>query len=708
VTLSSLGGKSAKAALLLLAFFSLVAAPVGERLAYAQNDAFDVPLEKLTKKSPENVVRFLVTQVGDLTKPQAKVELRLQTRDGFKIYNKGLEFTYSGLGAAGEILSSTSSPNPKRILDPFYNEERDVHESNTVFSVALPAGATADGILTVKFEACSVSMCLLPTHFELALIQGARGIPRKKSSGLDLGVAPPSQSSSSQQTKPTLGEGNFIGDPIASGEKLPVPTVAEPIPSAPVDSSLSQSWTDQASLWVQEALQNRSWFLFPALFLAGLLMNLTPCVYPMIPITLNVMSQFGSHTGLGKGVPEEEKKRRLRRRRLLPLVYVLGMVLSYSLMGVAAAMTGTLFGSLLQNPIVNATLAVVMFLLGLSMLGVFNMTALQNLATKIPIAENNPFFGVLTMGAVSGLVSAPCTGPVLSTILLLIGQSRDPIYGFVLMFFMALGFGAPYLVLGAFTQNMNRLPKAGGALTTVKYLFAALMFALALTYLKPLVSSLDYVRWIYARPSATGAMIALLLGVVAILIARVQPSLGKLSRAALVCVLTAFALWLTLFVTSNFVVLNTKENSSSTDSSPKASQDQSNKKQASLVRWESDWNKAKIRADVEKKPLVVDAWAEWCAACLKMDETVWKDERVVKLLNNDFIAVKLDFTRSSPLMEEFVKVWDIVGLPAVGFFSTGANLAQAPQILFREAITAEQFLLSSQRILSASKEGQTP
>ena len=89
--------------------------------------------------------------------------------------------------------------------------------------------------------------------------------------------------------------------------------------------------------------------------------------------------------------------------------------------------------------------------------------------------------------------------------------------------------------------------------------------------------------------------------------------------------------------------------------------------------------------------MLVDAWAEWCAACLKMDETVWKDEEVVRALNDTFVPVKLDFTRSSAFSEDIVTRWELSGLPAVGFFPVGSNFKAAPPILFREAITAEMF-----------------
>jgi thiol:disulfide interchange protein DsbD len=494
--------------------------------------------------------------------------------------------------------------------------------------------------------------------------------------------------------------------PAVTPTQKPLGSVDPVVPPGDGDSgggTSVTSLTDRASLWVQTSLSSRSWLLFPALFLAGLLMNLTPCVYPMIPITLNVLSQFGQH----EGASEAERR---RRRAILPFVYVAGMVVTYALMGVTAAMTGSIFGSLLQSPVVTVLLAVVMVLLGLSMLGVFNMTALQSFATRIPVAQKYPVAGVLTMGGVSGLVSAPCTGPVLSTILLLIGQSRDPVYGFVLMLFFSLGFGAPYVGLGLFTQKLARLPKAGSLLDGVKFVFAALMFALALYYLKPLVGRAEEVRWVFARPTAMALIVALLGGAVFHLYGRLQPQAARLTRLGSLAALTVMALWMTLWVTSGFVSLEpavARAGSSvgmSGSTSAVAPGDAGGAGGAPVsegVDWMKDWNQAVIRATVEKKPLIVDAWAEWCAACLKMDETVWKDPSVVETINERFVPVKLDFTRSSPFSEEIIERWELSGLPAVGFFPVGSDLTKAPPILFREAITASKFAETAAPLLAA-------
>ena len=118
------------------------------------------------------------------------------------------------------------------------------------------------------------------------------------------------------------------------------------------------------------------------------------------------------------------------------------------------------------------------------------------------------------------------------------------------------------------------------------------------------------------------------------------------------------------------------------------------------VQWYKDWNKAVQAAQLEKKGLLVDAWAQWCAACLKMDAEVWNESGVEALLNQHFIALKVDFTESNPASEDLAKRWDLSGLPAVGIYPAGSDFKSQPPILFREAVTVSQFHQAVQKLFN--------
>ncbi|MBM3383113.1 MAG: DUF255 domain-containing protein [Betaproteobacteria bacterium] len=449
------------------------------------------------------------------------------------------------------------------------------------------------------------------------------------------------------------------------------------------------SLTDSITAQVQRTLGQRSWFLFPALFLAGLLMNLTPCVYPMIPITLNVLSQTkrsdDDSTPVQSFVPA--------------LVYVLGVILAYASMGVIAGMTGSLFGGILQSRSFNFGLAVLMFLLGLSMLGSIDLSRLQSLGNKIPLSRRSPTLALLTMGAVSGLVAAPCTGPVLSLLLVLVGQTKDPVYGFTLMSVFAAGFGAPYLVLGMLSQHFKKLPRAGKLIDLVKNVFAALMFSLSLYYLKIFLGTIPLFSILYAQPNLTGVVTISVLTII-FLVWQNRSIQHPLKLLGTQIGLTILALWMTLSLVKGFVPMSLPSWPSIDRIGDPVEVPPAGSMQNDSAQWYKDWNKAVQAAKLERKGLLVDAWAQWCVACLKMDAEVWSESGVEALLNQHFIALKIDFTESNPASEELTQRWDLAGLPAVGIYPAGSDFNGKPAILFREAITVSQFHQAVQKLFN--------
>jgi thiol:disulfide interchange protein DsbD len=675
-------------------------------VAQAQEDPFSAPLKSLNKIEPANVIQFKVVKIT--TNGNSSVaELDVDARGGFKVYDKGLKFEYRS-GAtlnAPLLLQAKAQPEAKVVQDPFYNEPRAVHDKGVRFTLTSDIPMDETGLIRVRFEACSVNTCLLPSHFLIQAAAGRTSRPEPKEnvllnsgSGQGIGASVSGSGQSTSAGAAGLGGGQALK--TDSSVTKPAFSPAPALSPAPVASMRTQdvvdvSLTDSLTGNVQRFLTTRSWLLFPALFLAGLLMNLTPCVYPMIPITLNVLSRSGRQSE-----STANSNSSANNHNATPvLMYVLGIILSYAAMGVVAGMTGSLFGSLLQSKLVNAALAGLMFLLGLSMLDVFNLSRIQAAANRIPLSRKSPHLAVLTMGAVSGLVAAPCTGPVLSMLLLLVGQTKDPLYGFVLMSIFAAGFGAPYLVLGLLSQQIRRLPKAGNTMNAVKHIFAALMFSLALYYLKPLIQGAGYLSLVYVQPPLTGVLtISGLTLIFAVLLLRRPDS--PISKIGLQIGLTILALWVALSAIKGFVLPEkTSLPSFVRINDPIDIPPQTNKTGES-VQWMKNWKEAEQAAVLQKKGLIVDAWAQWCAACLKMDAEVWNESGVEALINQHFIALKIDFTESNPQSEELTKKWDLSGLPAVGIYPAGSDFSGQPAILFREAVTVSSFHQAVQKVFN--------
>ena len=216
----------------------------------------------------------------------------------------------------------------------------------------------------------------------------------------------------------------------------------------------------------------------PVLFTAGVLTSLNPCIYPMIPITAAIVG--GQEAGAG-AVPGP---RRRMRPVLLTLTYVLGLAAVYSLLGVVAGMTGTLFGTVSTNPWLYFVMANLLLLSGLVMLDAVPLpipTAWIDQASRAGTAGR--FSGAFVMGAVSGLVAAPCGAPVMAAVLTWVAATKSASLGFLYLFAFSLGMCALLVLVGVFSGSLARLPRAGRWMVWIKKGFGLLMLGAAEYYL---------------------------------------------------------------------------------------------------------------------------------------------------------------------------------------------------------------------------------
>ncbi|MBX6365266.1 MAG: sulfite exporter TauE/SafE family protein [Gemmatimonadetes bacterium] len=226
------------------------------------------------------------------------------------------------------------------------------------------------------------------------------------------------------------------------------------------------------------ALSNHPATALPLVFLGGVLTSLTPCIYPMIPITAAVVGgAAAARTARGEPV-----------RRWTPVAataaYVVGMAAVYSALGLAAATTGTLFGAVSTNPWALLLMGNVLIVAALAMLEVVPVRVPAPLLQRAAGAgEAGRISGALVMGAMSGLVAAPCSAPVMAAVLTWVATTRRPVLGFVYLFVFSLGMSALLVGVGLSSGFAARLPRSGPWLVWVKRLFALLMLAAAEYYL---------------------------------------------------------------------------------------------------------------------------------------------------------------------------------------------------------------------------------
>src|SRR5207248_2682162 len=241
-----------------------------------------------------------------------------------------------------------------------------------------------------------------------------------------------------------------------------------PLSSAPHDAKPAPPSSDDqlASTFATSGLS----LTLLVLFALGMALNLTPCVFPMIPITVGFFAM--------------QSDGRRSRRFALSAFYVLGIVIMYSSLGVVAALGGKMFGAALQLPVVEIGLASLMLILASSMFGAFDIGVPQFIASRA--MGRAGFAGAMTMGLIVGIVAAPCVGPVVVSLIALVASIGKPLIGFVMFAALALGLGFPYLVM------LNALPRPGEWMVQVKKAMGFVLVAMAFYFLRPLLGDVVF------------------------------------------------------------------------------------------------------------------------------------------------------------------------------------------------------------------------
>jgi thiol:disulfide interchange protein DsbD len=367
-------------------------------------------------------------------------------------------------------------------------------------------------------------------------------------------------------------------------------------------------------------------FTLGAVALLGLGLNLTPCVYPLISVTV---AYFGGQAR-GRG-----------QIAGLAALYVLGIALSFSAVGLAAALSGELFGAALQKPAVVLFIAAVMIVLALGSFGLFQLQPPAAVMRRVGGAASGAA-GALFMGLTMGIVAAPCVGPIVVGLLIFVGSRQDPWLGFLLFFVLALGMGAPYLVLAVAAGSIRRLPRSGEWLLWTERLFGCILLSLAAYYVAPLLPAT-------IKPWALPAVVALS----GLYLGFVEPAGRSLAyfrvvKAGVGVAMVAVAVWLALPAGTTHAIM---------------------------------WEAVERVADrVEggapsppgrgfgEKPVLIDFAAEWCIPCREMDHTTYVHPEVVREADR-FRMVKADLTEENDATAELMEKYEVKGVPTVLLFS---------------------------------------
>jgi thioredoxin:protein disulfide reductase len=480
---------------------------------------------------------------------------------------------------AAEGMKAGEPRYPDGKLEKFAFSDRPLSVYAGTFSIEVPvefAGAPRAVSGSVDYQACNDHQCLAPASVKFR-------------------AEPPAAAAASS------------GAPSVTGGAVPL-SEARRLGASTAAAGASEDFGD--------LLKRRGMAgVLILLFGWGLALNLTPCVYPVIPLTV---SFFGGQTG-GQN----------RRTLLLASVYVLGMATMYSALGVTAALSGRLFGVALQSPWVLGGVALVLVGLALSMFGLYDIRMPTALMQKAGARQG--VAGAYGMGLLVGVVAAPCVGPVVLGLLAFVAATQDALLGFLFFFVLSLGLGLPFLFLAAFSGRIAALPRAGAWMEGVKKVFGWILLAMAAYFLRN------------ALPGVAGAWLlpaVLVLGALALLVLHGGLKLGI--RAAVAALFVAVAAF--------FSPIGRAETSG--------------------PAW-SAYDASRIAAAA--RPAIVDFSASWCLPCLELDKKTFADPRVRDALARRGLF-KADMTKAAaPETVALAEHYAILGVPTVIFLDASGQ-----------------------------------
>lgn len=395
---------------------------------------------------------------------------------------------------------------------------------------------------------------------------------------------------------------------------------------------------------------------FVAMYILGMGLTLTPCVYPIIPITIGF---FGAQSG-----------GRWTRQLLVAGVFGVGIAISYAAVGTAAAFSGSIMGAALQNMWVLVALATLCIIMGLNAFGAFELRLpgwFMNLAGG---GSRKGIVGAAVMGLTMGIASAPCLAAFIISLLAFVGQKGDPILGFSMFLMLGLGLATPFVALGTFSGMVHKIPKSGEWLVYAKKVMGSLLFAAALYFLSTIIPGSIFNSIVLVSLVAAGLYFGFFEKT------PVKTIAFRAVRIALGAIFLGVSLWWGM---------------PAGEIAP-----------GSGINWQPYSETGLDLAKGSGSPVVIDFFADWCIPCKELDRFSFSDQSVIQL-SKDIVMLKADVTRgSSPEVKSLLKQYSIRGVPTIVFIGSDGREREDLRIVQFE--NASEVLSRFQKLFSLQEE----
>lgn len=416
------------------------------------------------------------------------------------------------------------------------------------------------------------------------------------------------------------------------------------------------------------------WLILSGFFVIGLLLAFTPCVFPMFPILSSIIASKGQHLSKTRGF-------------ILSLAYVLGMSITYAIIGAAAGLSGSMLSAALQNGWVLGTFALVFVLLSFSMFGFYELqlpSSLQNkLTTETQQLKGGHLTSVFGMGALSALIVGPCVAAPLAGALLYISQTRDLVLGGSALFVMALGMGVPLLLLGVSAGAL--LPRSGAWMESIKQFFGVLLLAVAIWLISPVISEVVYMLlW-----AALLIISAIYLHALDPLPAQANGFKKLFKGVGVISLLTGVAILIGVLSGSRDVLQPLANFNFATSSTANSYTENAKNQPLPFTKIQTVAELDEFIQQSSGRHVMIDFYADWCVSCKEMERFTFSDPKVQARLQ-DVALVKIDVTAGSEDDAALLKRFNLFGPPGLLFFDRQGQ--EIPRVRIIGYLNKDDFL----------------